>query len=124
MSAFIIRRLLQSLVVLLATSILVFVGVYAIGNPVDILISPEATPMEREQVIANPGLDRPLVEQYFTFLWNALPGDFGRSFVFNQPSIGLILDSLPATLALAFVVLVMSLLIGLPPGLITDRQPV
>src|SRR3546814_9674792 len=112
MSAFIIRRLLQSLVVLLATSILVFVGVYAIGNPVDLLISPEATPMERELVIANLGLDRPLVEQYFTFLWNALHGDFGRSFVFNQPSIGLILDRLPATLAPAFVALVMSPVIG------------
>jgi peptide/nickel transport system permease protein len=123
MTVFIIRRLLQSVVVLVATSVLVFIGVYAIGNPVDILISPDAGIAEREQAIANLGLDRPLWEQYFTFVWNALHGDFGRSFVFNQPSIELILQRLPATLELAFVALVLSLLIGLPLGLLAGLRP-
>ena len=60
MTVFIIRRLVQSIFVLLATSVLVFLGVYAIGNPVDILISPDASFAEREQAIVNLGLDRPM----------------------------------------------------------------
>jgi len=123
MTVFIIRRLFQSVFVLLATSILVFVGVYAIGNPVDILISPDATAADRQQAIINLGLDKSLPEQYFTFLGNALHGDFGRSFVFNQPSIGLILQRLPATLELALVALAISLVIGLPLGLLAGLKP-
>jgi peptide/nickel transport system permease protein len=122
-TVFIIRRLFQSILVLLATSLLVFLGVYAIGNPVDILISPDASIADRQQAIANLGLDKPLIQQYFTFLWNALHGDFGRSFVFNQPSIELILNRLPATLELALVALVMSLVIGLPLGLLAGLKP-
>lgn len=123
MSLFVIRRLLQSAVVLLATSLLVFMGVYAIGNPIDILISPEATQAEREQAIQSLGLDRSLPEQYLTFLWNALHGDLGQSFVFNQPSIDLILNRLPATLELAFIALLLSLVIGLPLGLWAGLRP-
>ena len=68
MLVFIIRRILQSVVVLLAMSLIVFVGVYAIGNPVDILISPQADQIDRERAIAALGLDRPLWEQYLVFL--------------------------------------------------------
>ena len=106
MTVFIIRRLSQSLLVLFITSIIVFAGIYAIGNPIDILIAADATLAEREQAIRSLGLDRSLIEQYGTFLWNALHGDLGRSFVFNQPSIDLILNRMPATLELAFVALV------------------
>ena len=103
MTVFIIRRLAQSLLVLFVTSVIVFAGIYAIGNPIDILIAADATPAEREQAIRSLGLDRSLIEQYGTFIWNALHGDLGRSFVFNQPSIDLILNRMPATLELAFV---------------------
>ena len=101
MIVFIIRRFVQSALVLFATSLLVFVGVYAIGNPVDILVSPDSSQADIELAIHNLGLDRPLPEQYLTFLSNALHGDLGRSFVFNQPSIQLIFERLPATLELA-----------------------
>ena len=117
MTVFIIRRLSQSLLVLLVTSVIVFAGIYAIGNPIDILIAGDATPAEREQAIHALGLDRSLPEQYGIFVWNALHGDLGQSFVFNQPSIDLILNRMPATLELAFVALAMSLLIGIPLGL-------
>jgi peptide/nickel transport system permease protein len=123
MTVFVIRRLAQSIVVLFATSLLVFVGVYAIGNPIDILVSPDSTQAEIEQAIHSLGLDRSLPEQYLTFLWNALHGDLGRSFVFNQPSIELIFNRLPATLELAFVALAMSLLIGIPLGLWAGLRP-
>ena len=123
MTVFVIRRLIQSLVVLLATSLIVFVGVYAIGDPLEILLPGDATPEERAQATASFGLDRPLPLQYLTFLGNALQGDFGRSFVFNQPSITLILDRLPATLELAFVALALALVLGIPLGLLAGLRP-
>ena len=64
MLVFIIRRSLQSIVVLFVMSLLVFVGVYAIGNPIDILINPQADQIDRERAIAALGLDKPLWEQY------------------------------------------------------------
>ena len=101
MTVFLVRRLMQSVVVLCVMSIIVFAGVYAIGNPVDILISPEADQFERERAIAALGLDKPMWVQYLTFLGNVFQGDLGRSFVFNEPAIRLIFERLPATLELA-----------------------
>jgi len=115
---FIIRRSFQSSVVLLAMSLLVFVGVYAIGNPVDILISPEATPQEYEDAVKALGLDKPMWEQYWIFLTNALHGNLGNSFVFNEPALKLILQRLPATLELACGALLMAILLGIPLGMI------
>ena len=80
-------------------------------------------PAEREQAIRSLGLDRSLIEQYGTFIWHALHGDLGRSFVFNQPSIDLILNRMPATLELAFVALALSLIVGIPLGLWAGLRP-
>ena len=119
MTVFIVRRLMQSFLVLVVVSVLVFVGVYAIGNPVDILIPPDTTQSEREAAIVALGLDRPLVVQYGVFLANAVQGDLGRSFVFNQPTIQLILQRMPATLELAFFALFLSIFIGIPLGMLS-----
>ena len=100
MLGFLIQRLIQALAVMLVMSALVFIGVYAVGNPIDVLISPDATQDIRQRTIEAYGLDRPLYEQYFTFLGNLLHGDFGRSFVFGMPVLQLILSRLPATLEL------------------------
>jgi len=123
MTVFVIRRFAQSLLVLFVTSLIVFAGIYAIGNPIDILIAADATAAEREQAIRSLGLDRSLIEQYGTFVWNAVQGDLGRSFVFNQPSIDLILSRMPATLELAFVALALSLVVGIPLGLWAGLRP-
>lgn len=123
MSVFIVRRLLQSLLVLVVMSLLVFTGVYAIGNPVEILVAPDATQLERERVIASFGLDRPLWEQYLRFVSGALHGDLGRSFVFNQPAITLILQRLPATLELALVAMAIAVGFGIPLGLWAGLRP-
>ncbi|WP_026873681.1 ABC transporter permease [Inquilinus limosus] len=122
MTVFIIRRLVQSAFVLLVTSVLVFLGVYAIGNPIEILVPADASQAEIAQAIQSLGLDRPLWEQYLTFLGNALHGDLGRSFVFNQPSISLIFERLPATLELAFIALLLSLVIGIPLGVLSGLK--
>ncbi len=118
MIVFLIRRCIQSVVVLLAMSLLVFVGVYAIGSPVDILISPEATPQEYDQAVKALGLDKPLWEQYGIFLANAVRGNLGDSFVFNEPALKLILQRMPATLELAFGALLMAVVMGIPLGMI------
>ena len=123
MTVFVIRRLIQSLLVLAATAVIVFVGVYAIGDPAEMLIAPDATPAERAQVEASLGLDKPLPVQFLAFLGNALKGDLGRSFVFNQPSISLILERLPATLELALVAILIALVFGIPLGLIAGLKP-
>ncbi|WP_343714217.1 ABC transporter permease [Inquilinus sp.] len=122
MTVFIIRRLVQSGFVLLVTSVLVFLGVYAIGNPIEILVPADASQAEIAQAVQSLGLDRPLWEQYLTFLGNALHGDLGRSFVFNQPSISLIFERLPATLELAFIALMLSLVVGIPLGVLSGLK--
>jgi peptide/nickel transport system permease protein len=123
MPAFVLRRFLQSLAVLFAMSLLVFAGVYAVGNPIDILINPQADQAEIARAIAALGLDRPLPEQYFSFLKNALQGDLGRSFVFNVPALGLILERMPATLELAFAAMLIAVVLGIPLGLWAGVRP-
>lgn len=123
MAEFLIKRTLQALLALFAVSIIVFLGVFAIGNPADILVSPNATEAEIERAIHAFGLDKPLWEQYWVFLTNALQGDLGRSFVFNQPSISLILQRFPATLELACVAMVIALVIGIPAGVYAGVHP-
>ena len=123
MLAFTIRRLGQSLLVLLVMSFLVFLGVYAIGNPVELLVNPQADAVERARATAALGLDKPMLEQYWVFLSRAAHGDLGRSFVFNIPAIQLILDKLPATLELAFCAMVIAVTIGIPLGLVAGLKP-
>ncbi|MFZ6871855.1 ABC transporter permease [Undibacterium sp. Di27W] len=123
MPGFILRRLLQSLAVLLLMSLLVFAGVYAIGNPIDILISPEADQAERLRIIAAFGLDQSLPQQYWLFLKNALAGDMGRSFAYATPALGLILERMPATLELAVFAILIAIALGIPLGLLAGLRP-
>jgi peptide/nickel transport system permease protein len=123
MLAFLLRRTAQGLLVIAAMAVLVFVGVYAIGNPIDILISPEADQLERAQAISRLGLDRPLWTQFWLFIASALHGDLGTSFVHGVPAIGLILGRMPATLELALVALVIAVGLGMPLGLVAGLSP-
>ena len=123
MTAYLIRRLMQAALVLLVMSLLVFVGVFAVGNPADILISPLATPAEYDAAVHAMGLDKPMWEQYWIFLVHALQGDLGNSFVFNRSALGLILERLPATLELAFSAMVVSIILGIPLGLYAGLRP-
>lgn len=120
---FILRRLLQSLMVVFAMSLLVFAGVYAIGNPVDILINPQADQAEIARATAALGLDLPLWQQYWNFLAGAISGDLGRSFVSNVPALHLILERLPATLELALTATFLAVVLGLPLGLWAGLRP-
>jgi peptide/nickel transport system permease protein len=104
-------------------SLAVFAGVYAVGNPVDILVNPQADQNEIARATAALGLDRPLLEQYFIFIKHAATGDLGRSFAFNVPAIGLILERMPATLELATAAMLIAVLLGIPLGLWAGLKP-
>jgi peptide/nickel transport system permease protein len=123
MLVFVIRRLMQSVVVLFVMSLLVFVGVFAIGNPVDILINPNADQEDIERAIRGLGLDKPLWEQYLVFLKQAALGDLGKSFAFNVPALQLILERMPATLELATAAMLIAIVLGLPLGLWAGLKP-
>jgi len=123
MSVFIVRRSLQAVLVLFVMSVLVFIGVYAIGNPIDILINPQADQQEREHAIAALGLDRPMWTQYLAFLAGALRGDLGNSFVHNTSALRLILERMPATLELAIAAMLIAIVLGIPLGLWAGLKP-
>jgi len=123
MIAFLLRRLVQSLLVLVAMSVLVFVGVYLIGNPIDILISSQADQVERDRAIVALGLDRPLWAQYGSFVVGALTGDLGRSFAHGVPALELILTRMPATMELALTAMLIAVGLGIPLGLIAGLKP-
>ncbi len=123
MLSHIVRRVLQGLGVLAAMSLLVFAGVYAVGNPMDILVNPQADQNEIARATAALGLDRPLPQQYFIFVKHALTGDLGKSFASNVPAIGLILERMPATLELATAAMLIAVLLGIPLGLWAGLKP-
>jgi peptide/nickel transport system permease protein len=123
MASYLARRLLQSALVLAAMSLVVFAGVYAIGNPVDILVNPQADQSEIARATAALGLDRPLPEQYFVFLKDAATGDLGKSFAYNVPALGLILERMPATIELATAAMLIAVVLGIPLGLWAGVAP-
>jgi peptide/nickel transport system permease protein len=123
MLGFVIQRLLQAVLVMIVMSILVFIGVYAIGNPIDVMLSPDADQRIRAETIARYGLDRPLWEQYFVFAGRLLSGDFGRSFIFGISVFDLVMSRLPATLELTLAATIGATLIGVPLGMYAGYKP-
>lgn len=123
MAEMLFKRLLQSAVVLLLMSCLAFAGINLVGDPIHLLVAPNATPDEIARASQALGLDLPLHQQYLRFLSNALHGDLGTSFVFNRPAVELILERMPATFELAVSALLLSLLIGVPLGMWAGMRP-
>jgi peptide/nickel transport system permease protein len=109
-------RLLQAALTLLLTSIIVFALARTSGNPVDLVLPPEATQAERQAYIERNGLDRPLPVQYAVFLAGALRGDFGTSLRTRRPAIELVMQRLPRTLILATAGLLVALAVSVPVG--------
>ena len=123
MTVFVIRRVLQAALVVLLMSVIVFFGVNVVGDPVDMLVSPDADQAEIARVIADFGLDRSMPEQYWYFLKGAAQGDLGKSFIFGEPALKLILHHMPATLELAFTALMLAIVLGIPLGLLAGLYP-
>lgn len=114
---FVLRRLGQSAILLVIMSLLVFVGMYVISDPVAVMAGEDATEADRAALAAAYGLDRPLPLQYLAFLGNILRGDFGTSFVYGRPVLDLIFERLPATLEVVFLAMVLGLVFGIPMGI-------
>jgi len=123
MIGFIAGRLAQAAVVMLVMSMLVFIGVFAIGNPIDVMLAPDATQEIRAQAIAAYGFDQPLYVQYLRFLGRLLQGDLGASFVYNIPVLQLIGSRLPATLELTLIAVISATLVGVPLGMYAGYRP-
>jgi peptide/nickel transport system permease protein len=119
MLAFVIRRLLQSIMVMLAVGFIAFSLFNFVGDPVSLMLPPEATAADREEVRKNLGLDAPFYVQFATFVGNALQGNFGISLRLGRPVSQLLIERLPATLELATTAAVIGLLIGIPLGVYT-----
>ena len=123
MFKYFLKRLAQMVVTLFIVSILVFVLANFIGDPVNMLVSPKAPPEVREQVREELGLNRPILEQYVSFVTNALKGDFGKSYIYKVDVLSLIVQRVPATLELVFVPVVLALVISIPLGVYAGAFP-
>jgi peptide/nickel transport system permease protein len=117
---FVLRRALQAVVVLFGVSLIVFAMVQVVpGDPVRLALGTRYSPEAYEALRARSGLDRPLVEQYLSYVGGALRGDLGVSFRTGQPVTTTLLERLPATLSLAGCSLLVALLIAIPLGIVS-----
>ena len=119
MLAFIIRRLLQAVLVMLSVAFVAFLLFQYVGDPVSQMLGQDATPVEREKLRADLGLDKPFFIQFGKFVGNAAVGDFGLSLRQGRKVSTLIKERLPATLELAFVAAVIAIAVGIPLGVYT-----
>jgi peptide/nickel transport system permease protein len=123
MAAFLIRRLLSSVVVILGVMVVVFLVTHVIGDPALLLTPINAPRSQYLELRHNLGLDDPLTVQFFRFAGGAIHGDFGNSIWQRSPALGLVLERLPATFQLVAVAMVLSVLIALPLGILAALKP-
>ena len=119
MFAFILRRLLQSVLVLLAVGVIAFALFRLVGDPINQIVSLDTPAAERERIRLELGLDDPSIVQFGRYLARAATLDFGISYQFRQPVAKLIGERMPATLELAIVAALLSLIVGIPMGVYT-----
>ena len=122
MKRFIIRRTAYSLLSLFLLSVTIFFFVRVTGDPAVLLVEPGASQADIAAIHKQFGLDRPLVVQYWLFMTSLFQGDLGKSFYYQTPVMSLYLDRLPNSLLLAFVAMSLSLLIGIPAGIMASVQ--
>ncbi|MCK4392170.1 ABC transporter permease [Candidatus Bipolaricaulota bacterium] len=123
MFAYIVRRIAQSFIVLLAVSLICFAIFQFMGDPVLTLAGRYATQEQQEMVRRSLGLDKPFYTQYLAFLGNAAHGDFGLSYVTQVPVLRLIFERLPASIELAVTAMFLSLFLGIALGVVSSLKP-
>ncbi len=123
---YVIRRLLQSVIVVLGVSVVAFGMLFLTGDPTEVILGPSADRMtvaQIEEYRVKMGFDRPWYVQYLSFVGNALQGEFGYSFIRHQPAYEVITERLPATLELAAFAFVLSLIVSIPLGVLSATRP-
>ncbi len=119
MQRYVITRIMQAIITLLILSLAVFLSVHLTGNTADYLLGPETTEADYEQLKKNFGLDRPLIVQYADFLTDIMRADFGTSFLKGRPARDILMSRLPATLQLAGAAFLLSVIVGVPLGILS-----
>jgi peptide/nickel transport system permease protein len=122
MGLYIFRRVYQAILVFLVVSGIVFSILHISGDPIALLMPPEATPDQLEEMRRNLGLDKPLIVQYGLFLANAAKGNLGVSYHHGQPALKLVLERLPASLELVVTTIVISLILAVPIGVLAASK--
>ncbi len=119
MIGFVLRRLLQSILVMLTVALIAFGLFRYVGDPINNLVGQDTSAVEREQLRKKLGLDDPFVVQFARFVKNAARGDFGISYRHRRPVAELIVERLPATIELSLIAALLALLVGVPMGVYT-----
>jgi peptide/nickel transport system permease protein len=120
MGKHLLKSLLQIVPVLLIVSVIVFVLVHLSGSPLDLMLPEDATEEDRAVLATSLGLDKPVYVQYAIFLKNAVRGDFGRSYRYNnEPAIDLVMERFPVSMKLAFAAITITIILGIPLGVIS-----
>lgn len=115
---FIVRRLWQSLIVIIGVTLITFLALQMSGDPTYLYVSERATPEEIELTRHALGFDRPIHIQYLTFLTNLAQGDFGNSLSYKRPALDAVLEALPATLELTLFAMILAVIVAVPLGVI------
>jgi len=122
MTVYLLRRLYQALIVFFVVTLIVFVVLHVSGDPIELLMPPDATPTDVEEMRRTLGLDKPVVVQYGLFLKNAVRGNLGVSYHHGQPALKLVLERLPASLELVVTSILISLVLAVPLGVLASTR--
>ena len=123
MIVFLLRRLLQSIAVMLAVALIAFTLFRFVGDPINAMVGQDATQAEREALRQNLGLNDSVVVQFGRFVGRTVRGEFGLSYQLARPVNDIILEKMPATLELSFVSALMALVLGVALGVATGLRP-
>jgi len=123
MFKYIMNRLFHAVLVMFTISFIVFFIMFKSGDPVELMLPPDATQQEVIDMRATLGLDQSFLVQYQRFLVNASKGNLGISFVYGQPALDIVFERLPATLELAIIAMLFSIILGIPLGIIASINP-
>ncbi|KPK92897.1 MAG: ABC transporter permease [Deltaproteobacteria bacterium SM23_61] len=122
MGLYILRRFYQAFIVFFVLTGIVFSILHISGDPLALLMPPDAPPNDVEDMRRTLGLDKPLVVQYGLFLKNAVQGNLGVSYHHGQPALKLVLERLPASLELVVTTILISLILAVPIGVLAASK--
>ncbi|MEM9900006.1 MAG: ABC transporter permease, partial [Pseudomonadota bacterium] len=117
MWTFLVRRLWQSIIVLIGVTLISFISLQIGGDPTYLFVSENATTEEIQRAREMLGFDRPLHVQYLDYVWNALRGDFGNSLSYRQPAMDVVMEAMPATIELTIFSLILAIGLSIPLGI-------
>ncbi|HIP12504.1 MAG TPA: ABC transporter permease [Arcobacter sp.] len=123
MTKYILNRLFHSFLVMFTISFIVFFIMFKAGDPVELMLPPDATQQDVVDMKIALGLDKSFIVQYQRFLINVSKGDLGNSFIYGQPALDIVFERMPATMELAVIAMIISILIGIPLGIISSIKP-